>query len=176
MIKNICAPYPGYVLMYSATGNAVKNAQYYLNLMHQKYSTIPVIAVDGEFGKATQTAVIAFQMVTGLKADGKIGQATWAKFGTEIQTNGFYPKYVCYGGTVMSQGSTINQVRDVQLFLAAIAEQHSVVGTLKVDGIFGSSTKQSVMAFQSVTGLKIDGIVGANTYEKIGAVYTELFK
>ena len=176
MTNNICAAYPGYVLMYSATGNAVKNAQYYLNLMHQKYASIPVITVDGVFGKATQTATIAFQKAVGLQADGKIGPATWNKFGTEVMSCEFYPNFVSYGGTTMQQGSTINQVRDVQVFLTAIPEKYSAIAALKADGIFGSGTKQSVMVFQSINGLKIDGIVGPATYSKVGSVYIGLFK
>ena len=33
--------------------------------------------IDGKYGTATRNSVIAFQAQHGLKADGKVGPATW---------------------------------------------------------------------------------------------------
>lgn len=41
------------------------------------------IAVDGRFGSETERIVRYFQRLVGLKADGKIGPATWAAAWTE---------------------------------------------------------------------------------------------
>jgi cell wall-associated NlpC family hydrolase len=41
--------------------------------------------VDGDFGKATEKAVIAFQKASGLQADGIVGKKTWAALDSEIE-------------------------------------------------------------------------------------------
>lgn len=40
--------------------------------------------VDGDFGKSTEKAVIAFQKASGLTADGIVGKKTWAALDSEI--------------------------------------------------------------------------------------------
>jgi peptidoglycan hydrolase-like protein with peptidoglycan-binding domain len=37
------------------------------------------VAIDGSYGAVTRSAVMAFQHVKGLAADGVTGPATWAK-------------------------------------------------------------------------------------------------
>lgn len=48
--------------------------------------------VDGDFGKATEAAVKAFQTDHGLKADGIIGAATWAKLDSTDPVKLYYVK------------------------------------------------------------------------------------
>lgn len=63
-------------------GNEVATLQKLLS----RYET--VIAVDGDFGPATEKAVIAFQKSKGLTADGIVGPKTWAALGVvETTTN-----------------------------------------------------------------------------------------
>ena len=69
--------YPGTPLRVGSTGIKVKEAQFYLYLMSAYYPSIPRISYDGIFGTATRDAVIAFQQLSGLTADGVIGPATW---------------------------------------------------------------------------------------------------
>ncbi len=54
------------------SGNEVKKLQAYLNWYDPKYK----LAVDGIFGKATETAVKAMQKALGLTDDGKVGAKT----------------------------------------------------------------------------------------------------
>ncbi|MCL2035403.1 MAG: peptidoglycan-binding protein [Oscillospiraceae bacterium] len=51
--------------------------QQYLSDLRRAYPSLPFIAVDGIFGPQTQGAVIAFQRMFGLTADGIIGPITW---------------------------------------------------------------------------------------------------
>jgi len=60
------------VLKKGADGPAVKRLQRAL-----KAAKHPV-AVDGDFGDGTKSAVLAFQAAHGLEADGIVGPATWA--------------------------------------------------------------------------------------------------
>jgi len=51
--------------------------QGFLLELHSAYPSIPAIAVDGIFGTNTRAAVVAFQNLFGLTADGIIGPITW---------------------------------------------------------------------------------------------------
>lgn len=41
--------------------------------------------VDGKFGQLTSSAIMEFQKANGLKADGKVGQQTWAKLSEHLE-------------------------------------------------------------------------------------------
>ena len=51
------------------------------------------------------------------------------------------------------------------------AEYYPTVPAPSQDGIFGSGTKQSVVAFQRAVGLTPDGIVGQATWRKLYDIY-----
>ncbi|HVQ94422.1 MAG TPA: peptidoglycan-binding protein [Mycobacteriales bacterium] len=121
-----------------ATGERVKSIQYLLN---QRGSSL---AVDGDFGPATNSAVRSFQTSHSLAVDGVVGPNTWAALIVTVQ-----------------QGSTGSAVRAVQSQLSA----HGIATS--VDGNFGSGTNTSVRSFQSSRGLTVDGIVGPNTWQAL---------
>ena len=75
-------PYPGTLLRNGSRGNAVRLMQERLKSISIYYPVIPDITVDGIFGPATQAAVIAFQQMMGITADGIIGQQTWELINT----------------------------------------------------------------------------------------------
>ena len=62
------------------TGSGVKQVQ--TALAAQGYA----VSVDGQFGTLTETAVKSFQAKRGLKQDGIVGAATWAKLQTAATT------------------------------------------------------------------------------------------
>ena len=64
---------------------------------------------------------------------------------------------------VLKQGSKGGEVREVQRRLKTWGYYNGVV-----DGIFGKSTKDAVVAFQKKNGIKADGIVGKATYKALG--------
>ena len=71
------AVYPGTPLRLGSTGANVTRVQNWLNDIGSVYSGIPALNADGRFGSATQAAVISFQSMFGLSADGVVGLATW---------------------------------------------------------------------------------------------------
>ncbi len=75
-------PYPGTVLKNGSRGNAVRLMQKRLKAISIYYPNIPDIDADGIFGPATTAAVIAFQQMMGIPADGIIGQQTWELINT----------------------------------------------------------------------------------------------
>lgn len=75
---NVAAPtYPGTALRIGSRGNNVTLMQKYLNTIRTQYPSIPAVTADGIFGPATEAAVMAFQRIMGLAADGVIGLNTW---------------------------------------------------------------------------------------------------
>ncbi len=69
--------YPGAPLRLGSSGADVVKMQRFLNYIGLSYRAIPRMTVDGIFGPATRSAVLAFQRQFGLTADGVIGSATW---------------------------------------------------------------------------------------------------
>ena len=80
------------------------------------------------------------------------------------------PAYVMY--SVQSVGKSNDEVKAIQMSLP-IWSQTS--GILKVDGVFGESTKRAVMEFQTQMNLKVDGVVGKTTGGLLG-IWRELEK
>ncbi len=75
-------PYPGTLLRVGSRGAAVQLMQERLNSISIYYPVIPQIAADGIFGNTTRQAVVTFQQLMGISADGIIGQQTWELINT----------------------------------------------------------------------------------------------
>lgn len=119
---------------------------------------------DGNFGKQTEKAVIAFQKKNGLKVDGIAGTATQtrlydpaAKKAAEKPEQKKEEKTVEIPKT-LRKGDSNEAVRTMQ-------EKLIDLGFLsgKADGKFGIMTYQALVAFQKVNNLDPDGIAGSKT-------------
>lgn len=64
-------------LRYGSSGAAVTSLQRGMNAVFSGYDAMPLV-VDGDFGPATQAAVVEFQRRAKLDADGVVGPLTWA--------------------------------------------------------------------------------------------------
>lgn len=73
----VSTAYPGVPLRVGSTGSGVRLMQTFLTELRTVYPSLPAITVDGIFGNETRAAVIAFQNMFNLAADGVIGPATW---------------------------------------------------------------------------------------------------
>ena len=124
-------------------------------------------ALDGKYGSGSIAAVAAFQKRCGLKADGLVGQSTYAAlFG------GNAPAAGTSGSTTPAQGSTSGGLTrtlrrgytgsDVTAVQTRLKELGYYTGAL--DGEYGSGSIAAVAAFQKRCGLKADGLVGQSTY------------
>jgi len=78
-----------------------------------------------------------------------------------------------YPGTPIRRGSTGPNVVVIQASLNRIAQNYPAIPKVPaVDGIFGSRTEASVIAFQKIFGLTPDGIVGQATWYALVRLYT----
>lgn len=181
-VANVPSSYPGSPLRVGSTGLDVETIQTYLNRIRRNYPAIPAITdAAGTFGDSTRAAVTKFQSVFGLAADGVVGKATWYKISSlyaavtrlaELDSEG-----ISLGiGTVppsavLRQGSRGQDVITLQYLLDMISLYYPTVPAPVQDGIFGSGTRASVVAFQRAVQLAADGIVGPATWKKLYEVY-----
>jgi len=108
-------------------------------------------SVDGEFGAATEKAVIVFQTAVGLTADGVAGSVTLARLNQENEDP-----------TALALGDTGDLVKNLQNRLKALGFYSD-----SLDGEYGNGTKKAVTAFQVKYELKADGIAGVQTLAKL---------
>jgi len=70
--------HPNAALRVGSSGFYVLILQFLLSFLGEFYPTIPRVAQDGIFGNATAQAVMEFQRMRGLPADGVVNAATWS--------------------------------------------------------------------------------------------------
>ncbi len=168
--------YPGYLLKLGSEGSSVQLIQQYLNKISTAYPSIPKLTVDGKFGNGTKAAVTEFQNIFGLVADGIVGPATWNKIVSEYNKinastgTGAVP----YPGSPLRVGSRGDNVALIQRYLNTISNKYPSIKKLTPDGIFGSATRDSVIAFQKQFGLSQDGVVGPATWSAIVNEYNKI--
>lgn len=170
--------YPGYSISRGDTGNYVRIIQTELNQISNHYPQInKLYPVDGIFGEATENAVIRFQRIFNLTADGIVGKATWYKLVyvyvgnlrlNELNSEGqrLFGENLSYPDSI-KYSDTGDKVRNLQFFLAVISTANAKIPPVAVDAIFGSATENAVKAFQSEYGLTPNGIVDAETWDEI---------
>ena len=109
-------------------------------------------AIDGFFGKSTESAVKSFQTKNGLRADGVVGALTWAALsgGNVVKANEVFDPYDNY------------DVSEIQTLL----KQYGYYSG-EINGDYTSATATAVKKFQTRNGLKADGKVGPLTMEKL---------
>ena len=160
----------------------VRAIQSRLNTVANNYPAIPKISpVDGDFGEETETAVKAFQRIFSLTPDGVVGKGTWYKLVSlssavlrlsELNSKGLTLEQFNqqFPGALRLGDSGIG-VEYVQYLLSAISWYYSQVPAVTIDGEFGESTRQSVIAFQKAFSLDPDGIIGETAWQELVRVF-----
>ena len=165
-------PFPGEVLKLGSAGERVLLMQKYLNAAGRVYPDIPRQTEDGQFGPIMQSAVVAFQHLYNLTADGIIGRITWDKI-VSVYSNlptGAPP----FPGTLLRQGMQNNDIKRMQTYLNAIGKKYPQIPQVEAAGAFGPLTHQAVLTFQRLFGLTADGVIGRITWDRIVREYENL--
>ncbi len=182
IVTGALSSYPGTPLRVGSTGLDVQTIQTYLNRIRRNYPAIPAITDEtGVFQDSTKAAVTKFQSIFNLTPDGIVGKATWYKIssiyagitrlaeldseGTSLGIGTVPPS------SVLRQGSQSQDVITLQYLLDVISEYYPGIPAPVQDGVFGSGTRQSVIAFQQLMGLTGDGIVGPLTWDSLYRTY-----
>ncbi len=131
----------------------------------------------GTCGESTRAAVTKFQSVFNLASDGIVGKSTWYKISSLYTAVARLAELDSEGNTlgigtvppsaVLRQGSAGQDVVTLQYLLNVISEYYPGIPAPAQDGVFGSGTKQAVVAFQQRMGLVPDGIVGRATWNAL---------
>ncbi len=158
-ISNVVTSYPGTPLRVGSTGLDVQTIQTYLNRIRRNYPAIPAITDEtGVFGDSTRAAVTKFQSIFNLTTDGIVGKATWYKISNLYTAVTRLAELNSEGSTlgigtvppssVLRQGSSGQDVITLQYLLDVISEYYAGIPSPGQDGVFGSKTKEAVIAFQ----------------------------
>ncbi|BFK86830.1 peptidoglycan-binding protein [Pseudoflavonifractor sp. DSM 107456] len=183
-ILGIQYSYPGAPLRQGAQGPDVVQLQTMLNQVARDYPAIPRIQpVDGIFGPSTEQSVIRFQEIFGLTPDGVVGNATWYRLVylyvgirdlSELVSEGqtFYSfQLQNLNDGLLTLGSQGDGVKVLQYMLTVLSEFYPDVPAVEQDGIYGDSTRRSVMAFQRHVGLPATGAVDSATWTALYRAY-----
>ena len=181
-ITGAISSYPGTPLQTGSTGLDVQTIQTYLNRIRRNYPAIPAITDPaGDFQNSTKAAVTKFQRIFNLTPDGIVGKGTWYKISSLYTAVARLADLDSEGNTlgigtippssVLRQGSSGQDVVTLQYLLNVLAEYYPDIPSPDQDGVFGSGTRQSVVAFQRIMRLDPDGIVGKNTWESLYHTY-----
>ncbi len=182
IVTGVILSYPGTPLRVGSSGLDVQTIQTYLNRIRRNYPAIPAITDEaGTFGDSTKNAVTRFQSIFGLSPDGIVGKSTWYKLSSLYTAVTRLSELDSEGNTlgigtvppssVLRQGSRGPDVITLQYLLNVIAEYYPGIPAPTQDGIFGSGTQQSVVAFQRAMQLTPDGMVGPLTWRTLYEVY-----
>lgn len=177
-IRGITSSYPGTPLRRGSSGPSVVVVQTELNRISQNYPAIPKLAtVDGIYGSRTEEAVRRFQEIFDLEPDGVVGPATWYALVrlytavtnlSELRSQGqqFYSINWSYPNA-LNEGDTGEKVRHLQYMLSVLSAYIQNIPDLEIDGIYGPSTRQAVLAAQRWFGLPQTGAVDEATWDEI---------
>ncbi|MDE7014210.1 MAG: LysM peptidoglycan-binding domain-containing protein [Kineothrix sp.] len=182
IITNVLYSYPGTPLRVGSTGLDVQTIQTYLSRIRRNYPAIPSISDPaGTFGNSTKAAVTKFQSIFNLTPDGIVGKSTWYKISSLYAAVAKLAELNSEGNTLgigtvppsstLRQGSRGPDVITLQYLLNLVSEYYPGIPAPAQDGIFGSGTRQSVIAFQQIMGLQADGIVGTATWRALYNAY-----
>lgn len=114
-------------------------------------------AADGQFGPATEAAVLRFQQQHGLDADGRVGAAT----SEVLYSDAARPMAVTPTPAAPPSSQPTAQLTGTERLQARLQELGYYTG--RVDGAYGPATKAAVRRFQQDHGLDADGISGPKT-------------
>jgi len=158
---------------------AVMNIQRWLRALTRFGYDIPMIMLDGKFGKETERAVKAFQKIIGVPETGVVDETTW---------NALYDHY-CYvikqtergnciwpfnerlNGGCVDIGDTCNIVYIIQVILETLSLVYRGFDKVKITGIYDQNTMEAIKIFQQKHGFAPTGCVDKQTWNALANAY-----
>ncbi len=156
-------------LQVGSTGEKVSQLQYMLSVLAEFIPEIPTLALDGVFGPATRSAVLAFQRRQGLTENGAVDAETW---------DAIYSAYAGIAETVMSSGESFpfagdpapaDTMRALQTQLRTLAAAEPGMTAPPVTGRPDAPTAQALRQFRTAAGLPQNGQLDGETKRMLAA-------
>ncbi|MBQ8409784.1 MAG: peptidoglycan-binding protein [Clostridia bacterium] len=180
-LSEVTKQFPG-TLQEGDSNLGVSTLQYYLSYLSDFYTSIPRVAIDGDFGASTRDAVIAVQNTFGLTPDGIVGAETWRRiYNAYIGIVSTIPLQYVEGNTVpfpgvfLRIGVEAEAVRLLQEYLNFISGYIPEIPAVNPTGYFGTRTQEAVVAFQNLYGFPATGVVGPVVWNAITGLYSDLY-
>lgn len=184
-VENVERGAPQVPLREGDSGRDVELMQIRLNRISGNFPGIPKIyPTDGFFDVSTTDAVRKFQEVFNLSVDGIIGKNTWYRIQNvynavkrlqTVNSEGLKIEELSTQYTdTLSEGDASGGVITLQYYLDYISAFVPTVLSTSVDGVFGPSTKNSVISFQKTYNLEQNGVVDRVVWERIQNTYYSL--
>ena len=165
------------------SGYDILSAQYYLNVIAYFNSNLNIFPLNGVFDADTLNAVNAFQKEYGITQTGTINRETWDKMISvynnilaTLPENYQGSSAKLYPGYFLTPGDRGQNVRDLQTYLSAIAQNNPNIPPVAIDGIYGNETRDAVYTFQALNNLPPTGSVGPATWAKIAMQYNDIIQ
>ena len=117
------------------------------------------LSTDGNYGKATATAVAKLEELKGLPIDGIADAQVLAELG--IDTTSFSLGMKSRNTSVAAAQTALSRVLNIKI---------------KADGIFGSGTARQLKRFQKTVGLKQTGVIDRTTWLSLLAASAAVVK
>ncbi len=160
------------------SGIPVRTIQYYLSIIAYFNGALEPVPLTGYFDSSTVDAVKRFQRYYGLADTGIVDNDTWnviSRIYTETVASlpaGYSGQNAkLYPGYFLTEGTRNESVRDLQTYLAAIAEVIPEIPKIPVTGYYGEQTKAAVEQLQRLYGITVSGAVGPVTWYQIAKEY-----
>ena len=156
----------------SDTKMAIREVQTFLHFISdRRHITIPRVAIDGIYGKATEEAVREFQKIYGLYESGIVDRETFAalnKLYLEILLeNELDGLIITNEGFPLSKGSQNNDVLNLNLILIELQKSYRDIGDVRKSSYFSEETENAVMDLQRIFRVRENGIVDALFYDRL---------
>lgn len=157
----------------SFIGQPVRSLQTMLRVIAARHSDLPSVIPDGIYGQQTMSAVTAFQKKFGLPITGIADQGTWEMIVSVYQpalihvTPAEPLQIILEPNQVIRSGEEHRAVYLVQAMLTSMAKEYGSIPEPPLSGILDSSTAESLIAFQRLSGLDITGELDKITWKHL---------
>ncbi len=160
------------------TEAAVRVYQEMLRTISQATGELPLIGVDGVYGKGTEEATRQLQAMCGLPVTGRVDRATWeaaAEKSLAIRERNTPPlgikPFPCTAGFCIECGAHGNLVLLLQIVLEELSSVYEEFGDIPLTGTLDNRTMRAVRCFQKKNFLAENEEVNKETWDALARQY-----